>query len=155
MKSGEKRWVRMKKLVVSPKYADSKLPTVQIAFKILVDPSDVDFAKYEGLFPPSWFWMTRKVEVSECAVSGKVDFYDKEHGHLDAGNIVDVPLSAQLFFNPRWWLFRKWTRLELSGVSTPVPLYCFSGWGILRVWAHSKMLNCDLTTKFNTFRLPS
>jgi len=117
-------------LLIPKVSATVQMATVNIPFKIVVhninnkEPFDLDTVI-------SWFkrrfFKTEKI-TAPWKARGTIKFYDDEHGYLDYGKFVEVPLIAQ-FIGP-WWVPACWKRLELTGTMPNIGRFCFTGWGI-------------------------
>lgn len=136
----------MKKLVVPRQVSNLTVQAVKIPFKIEMDPENYQ-SFFETLFKrvPWWRFWDRSVDVPEHTANGRVDFYDLEHGHLDNGNIILVPLKAR-----RLWARHGSWRVELSGVTNPIGRWCWSGWGIMDLRIVGSVLEFEVITKFET-----
>ena len=113
------RTLTFPKVVATPQMA-----TVQIPFKITLSNRDQLIDQLKKCFPKQAHWWGSSMIKAPWFARGKIKFYDVEHGYLDHGDFVSIPLTARIF---GWW---RWTHIELYGTLPNIGRFCFSGWGV-------------------------
>jgi len=133
----------MKKLIVKIQISNLTVASVPIPFKIEIDQAERYETYFKSLFKSRPWWRSwLPVDIPGHTANGHVDFFDVEHGHLDHGNIIQVPLKAR-----RCW---PWGLVEISGVTNPIGRWCWSGWGIMILRIVGPALNFEVGTPFPT-----
>jgi len=139
-----RRKKKIRKLIVKPVYATVQEATVQIPFTIEMTSDDIFFDRFRKLL--GRWWCCRQKEIPKTYVRGRVDFYDKEHGHLDGKGFI-VP---KLFVRMKWRWFNKFF-LGITGVMPNIGRFCFTGWGEVKMDVDGDYAVFSVNGRFDTF----
>lgn len=104
--------------------ATLQMCTVQIPFRITLSNQDPLINQLRKYFTKQKRWWNSPTIKIPLFVRGIIRFYDTDHGYLDHGDFVNVPLTGRSF---GWW---RWARIEMYGTLPNIGRFCFSGWGI-------------------------